>query len=137
PPPGAAGARAHRRRHRAGRRMTPAVERLRARLAATGAPLCLGIDPHPDGLPANLTRDAAGVETFARGILDAAGDHAIAVKVNLAFFEAFGAAGWAALQRLRRDVPADLSLIIDAKRGDIGSTAERQAAAIFCLLAAD
>ena len=117
--------------------MTPAVERLRARLAATGAPLCLGIDPHPDALPASLTRDAGGVETFARGILDAAGDHAIAVKVNLAFFEAFGASGWAALQRLRRDVPADLPLIIDAKRGDIGSTAERQAASIFGLLEAD
>jgi orotidine-5'-phosphate decarboxylase len=117
--------------------MSAAVDRLRTRLAAVGAPLCLGIDPHPDALPAELSRDAQGVETFARGILEAAGDHAIAVKVNLAFFEAFGAAGWAALERLRRDVPKEMPLIVDAKRGDIGTTAERQATSIFGLLDAD
>jgi orotidine-5'-phosphate decarboxylase len=117
--------------------MTAPIERLRVRLAATGAPLCLGIDPHPDALPDGISPDAQGLETFARGILEAAGDLAIAVKINLAFFEAFGSAGWAALERLRRDVPADLPLIIDAKRGDVGSTAERQSAAIFGVLEAD
>ena len=78
-----------------------------------------------------------GIETFARGILEAAASTAVAVKVNLAFFEAFGSAGWAALERSRRDVPEDLPLIIDAKRGDMGSTAERQAVAIFGGLGAD
>ncbi|HYM52537.1 MAG TPA: orotidine-5'-phosphate decarboxylase [Candidatus Dormibacteraeota bacterium] len=113
------------------------VERLRARLARLGAPLCLGIDPHPDALPDGLTRDVRGVETFARGLLEAAADEAVAVKVNVAFFEAFGAAGWAALERLRSDVPADHVLVLDAKRGDIGPTAERQAASLFGELAAD
>jgi len=117
--------------------VTPPLDRLRARLEAVGAPLCLGLDPHPAALPAELSRDAQGIETFARGVLEAAADSVVAVKINIAFFEAFGAAGWAALQRLRRDVPDDLPLIIDAKRGDIGSTAERQAASIFEVLGAD
>jgi orotidine-5'-phosphate decarboxylase len=115
----------------------PPVERLRARLERLGAPLCLGIDPHPETLPDGLARDVRGVETFARGLLEAAGDAAVAVKVNVAFFEAFGAAGWAALERLRSDVPADHVLVLDAKRGDIGSTAERQAASLLGDLAAD
>ena len=117
--------------------MSTPVERLQARLANVGAPLCLGIDPHPAALPDGLSRDVQGIETFARGILEVAAGSAIAVKVNLAFFEAFGSAGWAALERLRRDVPAELPFIADAKRGDIGSTAERQATSIFGALGAD
>ena len=113
------------------------LERLRARQATLGAPLCLGLDPHPDALPDGLTRDAPGIEHFARGVLEEAGAFAAAVKINVAFFEAFGSAGWAALERLRADVPRDQVLILDAKRGDIGSTAERQATALFDHLDAD
>jgi orotidine 5'-phosphate decarboxylase subfamily 2 len=113
------------------------LDRLRQRLERLQAPLCLGIDPHPDALPDDLSRDVQGVETFARGLLEAAGPAAVAIKVNVAFFEAFGSAGWAALERLRGDVPVDQVLILDAKRGDIGSTAERQAASLFGILAAD
>ena len=117
--------------------MTPPVERIRVRLQRSGAPLCVGIDPHPDALPDGVGTGVAGIESFARGLLEAAAEHAAAVKVNVAFFEAFGSPGWAALERLRRDVPEELTLILDAKRGDIGSTAERQAAALFGELAAD
>jgi orotidine-5'-phosphate decarboxylase len=113
------------------------IERLARRIELTGAPLCLGIDPHPDQLPAGLTRDVDGVETFARGVLEAAADRAAAVKINVAFFEAFGSAGWAALERVRADVPADHVLILDAKRGDIGSTAVRYAESLLGRLAAD
>lgn len=113
------------------------LDRLRARIARLGAPLCLGIDPHPGSLPEELSRDVAGVETFARGLLEAGADNAAAVKVNVAFFEAFGSAGWAALERLVGDVPDDHVLLLDAKRGDIGSTAERYAAGLFGHLGAD
>lgn len=113
------------------------LDRLRARIARLGAPLCLGIDPHPDALPDELSRDVAGVETFARGLLEAAAEHAAGIKVNVAFFEAFGSAGWAALERLVGDVPDDHFLLLDAKRGDIGSTAERYAAGLFGHLGAD
>lgn len=116
---------------------TAPLEKLRARSARLGSPLCLGIDPHPDQLPDELPRSVQGVETFARAVLEAAGPAATAVKVNVAFFEAFGSPGWAALERLRGDVPADLLLILDAKRGDIGSTAERYARAVFGELDAD
>jgi orotidine-5'-phosphate decarboxylase len=113
------------------------LERLRRRVEALQAPLCLGIDPHPDALPEGLSRDVSGVEAFARGLLEAAAPSAAAIKVNVAFFEAFGSAGLAALERLRGDVPPDHVLILDAKRGDVRSTAERQAAALFGHLQAD
>lgn len=116
---------------------TPPLERLRRRATVLGTPLCLGVDPHPDRLPDGLARDVQGVETFARGLIEAAAEHALAVKVNVAFFEAFGAAGWAALERVRADVPADIVCLLDAKRGDIGSTAERYAEGLFGRLDAD
>ena len=113
------------------------LDRLRARVARLGAPLCLGIDPHPDALPDELPRDVSGVERFARGLVEAAAEFAVAVKVNVAFFEAFGSAGWAALERLVADLPANHFLVLDAKRGDIGTTAERYAESLFGLLGAD
>ena len=78
-----------------------------------------------------------GIETFARELIEATAGEAAAVKLNVAFFEAFGSAGWAALERVRRDVPPDVVCIVDAKRGDIGSTAERYAAGLFGWLEAD
>jgi len=113
------------------------LERLRRRVEALHAPLCLGIDPHPGALPEGLSPDVDGVEAFARGLLEAAAASAAAIKVNVAFFEAFGSPGLAALERIREDVPPDHVLILDAKRGDVGSTSERQAAALFGHLQAD
>jgi orotidine-5'-phosphate decarboxylase len=113
------------------------LERLSARSVATGTVLCLGLDPDPHALPAGFSADLAGTERFARLVLEAAAPFAAAVKPNLAFFEAFGSAGMAALERLRADLPADLPVIADAKRGDIGTTAARQAAALFDSLGAD
>jgi orotidine-5'-phosphate decarboxylase len=116
---------------------TSYLGRLAARSAATGTVLCLGLDPDPDALPDGFRRDLRGVETFARLVLDVAGPFAAAVKPNLAFFEAFGSAGIAALERLRAAVPSGLPVVMDAKRGDIGSTASRQAAALYDGLGAD
>jgi len=108
-----------------------------ARAQATGTVLCLGLDPDPSGLPEGFGRDLAGLERFAVLLLEAASPHAAAVKPNLAFFEAYGSAGLAALERLRATLPGDLPVIADAKRGDIGSTAARQAAALFDQIGAD
>ena len=113
------------------------LERLAARSAVTGSVLCLGLDPDPDALPDGFSRDLAGVERFAALVLEAALPCAAAVKPNLAFYEAFGAAGIAALERLRAGIPAGVPVVIDAKRGDIGSTAARQAVALFDVLGAD
>ncbi len=113
------------------------LERLAARSRATGTVLCLGIDPDPAALPAGFAPDLRGVEAFARLVLEAAAPHVAAVKPNLAFFEAFGSRGLAALERLRAALPGDLPVIADAKRGDIGSTAARQAVALFDVIGAD
>jgi orotidine-5'-phosphate decarboxylase len=116
---------------------TAPLDRLRERVGRLGMPLCLGIDPVPQALPEELTHDAQGVESFARGLIESVSDLVVAVKINVAFFEAFGAAGWAALERVRGDVPADQFLVLDAKRGDIGTTAERYADALLGHLRAD
>src|SRR5262249_2077506 len=58
-------------------------------------------------------------------------------KPNLAFFEAYGSAGWAALERIRARVPADVPFIADAKRGDIASTSARQVVGYLDHLGAD
>jgi orotidine-5'-phosphate decarboxylase len=113
------------------------LDRLAARSAATRTVLCLGLDPDPEALPEGFSRDLVGVERFAELLLEAALPHAAAVKPNLAFFEAFGSSGMAVLERLRRAIPDEIPVVADAKRGDIGSTAARQATALFDVLAAD
>jgi orotidine-5'-phosphate decarboxylase len=113
------------------------LERLAARTAATRTVLCVGLDPDPASLPDGFSPDLAGVERFARLLVEAAAPLAAAVKPNLAFFEAYGSAGMAALERIRAAVPPDVPLVADAKRGDIGPTTARQAAALFDALGAD
>jgi orotidine-5'-phosphate decarboxylase len=117
--------------------MSTYLERLGARTAAVGSVLCVGMDPQPEALPVGFSRDLAGVERFCEVLLEAALPHAAAVKPNLAFFEAFGSAGMAALERLRARVPSGVLFVADAKRGDIGTTSARQAAALFDALGAD
>jgi orotidine 5'-phosphate decarboxylase subfamily 2 len=113
------------------------LERLRDRRDRLGAPLCLGIDPRPEALPDGLAPDENGIETFARGLIEAAAELAVAVKLNTAYFEAFGSAGWAALERVRTEIPFGPLVILDAKRGDIGPSAERYAEALMGRLEAD
>jgi orotidine-5'-phosphate decarboxylase len=116
--------------------MTP-LERLAARIAENGAPLCAGIDPVPERLPAGIERTAAGVAEWGSGIVAAVSPHVAAIKLNLAFYEALGAEGWRALERVRASVPSELIVIADAKRGDIGTTTARQAVALYDVLEAD
>jgi orotidine 5'-phosphate decarboxylase subfamily 2 len=113
------------------------LDRLGERSRATGTVLCLGLDPDPGSIPERFTTGVGGLERFAALVLEAALPHVAAVKPNLAFFEAFGSAGIAALERLRASIPPDVPVIADAKRGDIGSTAARQAVALFDVLGAD
>jgi orotidine-5'-phosphate decarboxylase len=113
------------------------LDLLAARTDTVGGCLCLGLDPDPRTFPSGLPADANGVERFSRLVLEAALPYAAAVKANLAFFEAHGSAGLIALERVRAAVPPDVPFIADAKRGDIGSTSERLATAIFEALGAD
>jgi orotidine-5'-phosphate decarboxylase len=113
------------------------LDRLAARSTEVGSVLCVGLDPDPASLPAGFGKDVGGIEAFSRLVVEAALPFAAAVKPNLAFFEAFGSAGLAALERLRAALPERLPVIVDGKRGDIGATATRLAAALYDALGAD
>lgn len=113
------------------------LDRLATRTAEVGTVLCLGVDPDPDALPPGFPATLAGVERFASLLVEHAAPLAAAVKPNLAFFEAFGSAGLAALERVRAAVPDGVPVVLDAKRGDIGTTAARQAVALFDALGGD
>lgn len=105
-------------------------ERLRERAAERGR-LCVGIDPHAGLLQDwGLANDIAGLREFSRRCVDAFADTACVVKPQVAFYECFGAAGYAVLEETLdalRDAGA--LVIADAKRGDIGSTMEGYASA--------
>ncbi len=95
----------------------------------------LGLDPHPEDLP---TPSAGAAREFALRLLDAAGEAAVAVKPNSAFYEALGPAGLAVLQEVVAEAHArGLPVLLDAKRGDIASTARAYARAVFDSLGAD
>lgn len=110
---------------------TDFLTRLARRVDAVHTILCLGIDPDPEQLPDGWPHDVSGVERMANLLVDSAMDRAAAVKINVAFFEAFGSSGIAALERVRQRIPADVPFIADVKRGDIGTTVARQAAALY------
>ncbi len=110
--------------------MTSYHQRLTAAVAQRGA-LCVGIDPHPGLLKAwGLGVDAAGVEAFARRVVEAVGTDVAVFKPQSAFFEIHGSAGIAVLERTLADIgDAGALSILDVKRGDIGSTMDAYAEA--------
>ncbi|MFJ6675657.1 orotidine-5'-phosphate decarboxylase [Actinosynnema sp. NPDC091369] len=102
-----------------------------AEAVAEHGPLCVGIDPHP-GLLASwgLPQDAAGLERFALTCVEAFAGRVALVKPQAAFFEAHGSRGVAVLERVIADLRGSGTMVlVDAKRGDIGSTMAAYAAA--------
>ena len=101
----------------------PFGARLAAAMDASG-PLCVGIDPHPALLAGwGLADDVRGLRTFALTVLEAVSGAVAAVKPQSAFFERHGSAGIAVLEEVIATARAAGTLVIlDAKRGDIGST---------------
>ncbi|ADI05479.1 orotidine 5'-phosphate decarboxylase [Streptomyces bingchenggensis BCW-1] len=110
--------------------MTPFGARLRGAMDARG-PLCVGIDPHASLLADwGLGDDIAGLERFTRTVVDALADKVAVLKPQSAFFERFGSRGIAVLERAVADARAAGALVLmDAKRGDIGSTMAAYASA--------
>jgi orotidine-5'-phosphate decarboxylase len=102
-------------------------DRIATEVGRKRSQLVVGLDPQPDLFPVELRGD---VSRFCCGIVDAVAPHAVAVKPQLAFFEALGPAGMAAFDEVCRYARrAGLLVIVDGKRGDIGSTARAYAAA--------
>jgi orotidine-5'-phosphate decarboxylase len=102
---------------------TPFGRRLAEAVSARG-PLCAGIDPHPGLLEAwGLSQDVAGLEAFALTAVEVLAAEAAVIKPQSAFFEAHGAGGIAVLQRvIEHAKQAGALVLLDVKRGDIGST---------------
>ncbi len=109
-------------------------ERLEARCRAIDSLLCVGLDPHPDDLP---ERSAAAARDFCFRLIDATKSVAAAYKPNSAFFEVYGAEGMQALKDVIGHTDSEIPALLDAKRGDIGSTSEAYAEAAFRTLGAD
>ncbi|MEV0897832.1 orotidine-5'-phosphate decarboxylase [Actinoplanes sp. NPDC049802] len=98
-------------------------ERLHRAVAERG-PLCVGIDPHASLLARwGLSDDIAGLERFARTVVDGLADRVAVLKPQSAFFERFGSRGVAVLEStIRQSREAGALVLLDVKRGDIGST---------------
>jgi uridine monophosphate synthetase len=97
--------------------------------------LCIGLDPH---IPDLKERSAAAALDFCRSLIKQTARYAAAFKPNAGFFEVFGAEGWTALKQVIEAVQAEsnrmgsmIPVILDAKRGDIASTAEAYAKSAF------
>lgn len=96
--------------------------------------LCVGLDPDYALIPDSLKKSPDALFEFNKRIIDATAPFAVAFKPNLAFYEVHGVTGWVNLKKtaeyIKEKYPS-IFLIADAKRGDIGNTAAKYAAAFF------
>ena len=109
-------------------------DRLVARIQQIESRLVVGIDPRLDRLPAEISADdpEQALSRLGEGVIEAVAQHAAAVKPQVAFFERHGWRGWRALETVCASAArAGIPVILDAKRGDIGSTAEAYAEALL------
>lgn len=120
------------------------LPRLKAKIAETKTSLCVGIDPHVEGLPPFFTGELqrlgpqSFLEQWSSVLIEAAAGRVPAVKPQSAFFEAFGAPGFAALEStIARAREKGLITVLDAKRGDISSTMAAYGRMAFEAMGAD
>ncbi|MGQ4582629.1 orotidine-5'-phosphate decarboxylase [Lysobacter sp. F60174L2] len=114
------------------------MQALRARWKAADTLVCVGLDPEPGRFPARFPGDEDAVFSFCRGIVDATAPYVCAFKPQIAHFAALGAED--ALARLVAHIHAahpGIPVILDSKRGDIGSTAQHYASEAFDRYGAD
>lgn len=114
------------------------LQQLQSAQQRNGSMLCVGLDPDPQRFPADLKGDASRIFDFCARIVDATADLAIAFKPQIAYFAAHGAERQLEqlMAHLRSNAP-HVPVILDAKRGDIGSTAEQYAKEAFERYGAD
>lgn len=93
--------------------------------------LCVGLDTDLKKVPVHLFAEEDPVFAFNKAIIDATKDYTVAYKINTAFYEAQGLKGWESMQKTLEYIPKDIFSIADAKRGDIGNTAEQYAHTFF------
>lgn len=102
--------------------------------------LCVGLDTDIKKIPQHLLNEEDPVFAFNKSIIDATAEYAVAYKPNTAFYEVYGAKGWASLEKTInyiKEKHPEIFVIADAKRGDIGNTSANYARAFFDTLKAD
>ena len=105
-------------------------DRLTAAVQAKNSCMMLGLDPNPDKMPEFFTKDAAGAFQFCSKMMAATHDLICGVKIQMAYFEQFGAEGIKAVEELLKLAKGmELITMVDGKRNDIGSTADAYAKA--------
>ena len=114
------------------------LEKLQGAERQNGSLLCVGLDPEPSKFPAGMKGDASKIYDFCAQIVDATADLAIAFKPQIAYFAAHRAEDQLEklMEHMRRNAP-HVPVILDAKRGDIGATAEQYAKEAFERYGAD
>lgn len=93
--------------------------------------LCVGLDTDKQKIPPHLLSAADPLTAFNRAIIEATSDLVSSYKLNIAFYEQYGTAGWEALRATLACIPEHIVTIADAKRGDIGNTSAAYASAFF------
>lgn len=114
------------------------MQALRTRWEDANSLVCVGLDPEPSKFPAHFASDPEAVFNFCRAIVDSTADYACSFKPQIAHFAALGAED--ALARLVAHIHAEhpgVPVILDSKRGDIGSTAQHYASEAFDRYGAD
>ncbi len=113
--------------------------KLAAAVARNRSLLCVGLDPDPFQFPQFFRHpvDAESLAAWGKAIVEQTADLVCCYKPNIAFYEQFGLEGLEALQRTLAVIPGDIPVLLDAKRGDIGSTATAYARAAFEVLGVD
>ncbi len=115
--------------------MSAYADRLIEGVRSKNTPLCVGLDPFPERIPAlfgNARDDTSTVLKFGTAIIDIAKEHAAVLKPQLGLFEQFGEMGYAVARMLTEYARgAGMIVLLDAKRGDIGTTAEGYARAML------
>jgi len=99
--------------------------------------VCLGLDPDPELMPHHYPKSIEGIRSFLLDVIAATKDNVVAYKPNMAFFEVWGIEGIALLKDLRKAIPIEVPMILDAKRGDIGNTSSKIASYLIEYLKAD
>ena len=106
------------------------ITKLEKAIETNNSLLCVGLDPRAEQLTEGAN-DEEKLVNWAQGIIAQTADQVCCYKPNFAFFEQFGPDGLRALQRIIQAVPQDIPVLLDVKRGDIGSTAQAYAKAAF------
>lgn len=107
------------------------TDKLAARIQETGSSLCVGLDPRP------VMDDLESIPDMLRKVVEETAPYAAAFKPNIAYFEAMGLRGLEILEELLLDMPKNVPVVLDVKRGDIGETQRYYARAYFERLGVD